>query len=120
MRLGNVTGSENAPLPAFASPLPSITEPCQSTSTCRSIVAIRPPGNCRVQIAGCRLHCRVHFRVHVHSAHLRLRPVTLNCTTVPITPRAIHPMVNHCCDSAGVVGYKIQTPPPTPPAFAAS
>src|SRR6186713_2937597 len=42
MRDGNVTGSVNAPLPAFASPLPSITEPCQSTSTCRSNVAIAP------------------------------------------------------------------------------
>src|SRR5437763_14451250 len=42
MRLGNVTGNENAPLPAFASPLPSITEPFQSTSTCRSKVGIGP------------------------------------------------------------------------------
>src|SRR5712692_3556875 len=38
MREGNVTGSENAPVPAFASPLPSMTDPCHSTSTCRSIV----------------------------------------------------------------------------------
>src|SRR5215510_6569581 len=39
MRAGNETGSENAPVPAFASPLPSVTEPFQSTSTCRSKVA---------------------------------------------------------------------------------
>src|SRR3989442_632884 len=40
MRLGNVTGSLNAPVPAFASPLPSVTDPFHSTSTCRSKVAI--------------------------------------------------------------------------------
>jgi hypothetical protein len=40
MRDGNVTGSVNAPVPAFATPLPSITEPVHSTSTCRSNVAI--------------------------------------------------------------------------------
>ena len=39
-RAGNDTGSVNAPVPAFASPLPSITDPFQSTSTCRSNVAI--------------------------------------------------------------------------------
>src|SRR5512146_1342580 len=40
MRFGNATGSENAPVPAFAIPLPSMTDPFQSTSTCRSNVAI--------------------------------------------------------------------------------
>src|SRR6266511_703023 len=40
MRAGNVTGSVNAPVPAFASPFPSGTDPCQSTSTCRSNVAM--------------------------------------------------------------------------------
>src|ERR1051326_6770295 len=39
-RAGKLTGSETAPVPAFASPLPSLTDPCQSTSTCRSNVAI--------------------------------------------------------------------------------
>ena len=35
MRDGNVTGSANAPVPAFASPLPSMSPPFQSTSTLR-------------------------------------------------------------------------------------
>src|SRR5262245_47056636 len=41
MRDGNVTGRVNAPLPAFASPFPSVTDPRQSTSTCRSKVIDR-------------------------------------------------------------------------------
>src|SRR5258706_7558918 len=49
MRDGKVTGSENAPVPAFASPLPAITEPCQSTVTLRSKVAMSPPVNARPQ-----------------------------------------------------------------------
>src|SRR4051812_32242706 len=40
MRDGNVTGSVNAPEPAFASPLPSMIEPAQSTVTVRENVAI--------------------------------------------------------------------------------
>src|SRR5215510_3935246 len=42
MRDANVTGNENALLPAFASPFPSITDPAQSTSTCRENVAMSP------------------------------------------------------------------------------
>ena len=40
MRDGNVTGSVNAPLPAFACPLPSMIEPAQSTSHVRENIAI--------------------------------------------------------------------------------
>src|SRR5262245_20109282 len=38
-----VTGSEKAPVPAFASPLPSMIDPCHSTSACRSNAAIDVP-----------------------------------------------------------------------------
>jgi hypothetical protein len=38
MRRGNVTGSVNAPVPAFAVPLPSMIVPCQSTVTVRENV----------------------------------------------------------------------------------
>ena len=41
MRDGNVTGSVNAPVPAFADPLPSMIDPAQSTVTVRENVAIR-------------------------------------------------------------------------------
>jgi hypothetical protein len=40
MREGKVTGKLNAPLPAFAVPLPSMTEPDQSTVTDLENVAI--------------------------------------------------------------------------------
>ena len=40
MRRGNVTPTENAPVPAFASPDPSISEPVQSTVALRENVAI--------------------------------------------------------------------------------
>src|SRR6478609_9848409 len=40
MREGNVTGSVNAPVPAFATPFPSIIGPDQSTVTVRENVAI--------------------------------------------------------------------------------
>src|SRR5687767_121297 len=40
MRLGKVTGSENAPVPAAAFPVPSMSPPVHSTSACRANVAI--------------------------------------------------------------------------------
>jgi hypothetical protein len=49
MRFGNVTGSVNAPLPAFASPLPSINPPSQSVVTLRSNVAMCPPVTVRLK-----------------------------------------------------------------------
>src|SRR5713101_7844545 len=66
MRAGNDTGNENAPVPAFASPLPSITEPCQSTSTCRSNVAMRSPSDCRLLVVDSRMRLAIadwRFRI---------------------------------------------------------
>src|SRR5687768_13920563 len=54
MRAGNVTGSVNAPVAAFTVPLPSITEPAQSTVTDLENVAIsqllRLGSNCRSRL----------------------------------------------------------------------
>src|SRR5687768_7097214 len=51
IRLGKVTGTEKAPLPAFAVPEPSRSPPFQSTSTCRANVAIRSSQLVKEQIS---------------------------------------------------------------------
>src|SRR4029450_13520585 len=43
MRAGNDTGSENAPVAALVTPVPSINPPSQSVVALRSNVAILPP-----------------------------------------------------------------------------
>jgi hypothetical protein len=40
MRAGNVTGSVNAPVPAFTDPFPSMIDPAQSIVAVRENVAI--------------------------------------------------------------------------------
>src|SRR6185436_16749431 len=52
------TGSVNAPVPAFTSPLPSVTEPFHSTSACRSNVAINLPPK-RFEVQGSRFWVRL-------------------------------------------------------------
>ena len=63
MRDGNVTGSVNAPVPALATPFPSMIEPAQSTVTDLENVAI------------------------VERSYFLPLAVTNICTRIPTTPR---------------------------------
>src|SRR5262245_16347840 len=106
MRDGNVTGRLNAPLPALAVPLPSITEPAQSTSTLRSNVMSR--------LRGVEILADLKVSTTPRSADLRgpryffVFAVSASCTAVPATPSATQASSVHL-DSVGIVGYRIHT-----------
>ena len=104
MRDGNVTGSENAPVPAFASPLPSITDPCPvHIHVPFERRHVTPPEfEIRLEIADCQICV---------SILLLFVPVMPSCTPVPISPSTIHAIGTQRCPGAGVVGYRIQTSP---------
>src|SRR2546428_12849394 len=99
MRAGNDTGSLNAPVPALASPLPSVTEPFHSTSTCRSKVAIAPlflicGGAPPPPPVAARFSPAAGIRSTVHSVSALLRPRHPSPLPFP-PPRGIPPPSPH-------------------------
>src|SRR5829696_497149 len=78
-RDGNDTGNENAPLPAFAVPLPSMIGPVQSTTTLRENVAINHSNRKTPPRIGAAGGSPTHFLPFA---------VTASWTRTPIAPSA--------------------------------
>ena len=95
IRDGNVTGSVNAPLPAFACPLPSMIEPVQSTVTLRENTAIIDYLSSGPAKAG-------HYEDLI--CYFFPLAVTLNCTITPTSPSTSQATITQRWPGAGFIG----------------